>query len=384
MSDRDQTSPYFSPVNDEHHRADQKLCGGTQAQSADGHWTSCSSGSNTSAASGGHADTGAMGDSQSLQPDAGEDAPANDRRAVENEAIGSVELETAVGRFRERKAAHGELVADDLVDLSAAYSIAEARAEADRKTRVKRPYLQNADYFSWHLRSIAGEFALPSHESDSTLQWRAFEAHELVTSYPEWVDAIRAGRVRLQHARAFLRDTRALDAEHMPLLAERALKFAETHTVSETHHFVEREVSTLAAENFEAAHAVALEDRHVVITHEGLGMSTIHATVATELAIGIDKQLTLDAQTIQNGNKLDASTHTAAVQAARAAGFEPPTDFTPDKRTVAQIRADVFAEMLLCGDPESIARAETAGASRVSASVNVVVPVLSVDRKSVV
>ncbi|MGO1544962.1 MAG: hypothetical protein ACTHXA_11570 [Gulosibacter sp.] len=328
-------------------------------QDAGGHWPHC-----------------ALGNEDSASGTIGTAAGAFD--AARSDFLGDAELEAAVAGFRARKADHGALIAADLVDLSTAYVVAEKRAEADRKDRMKRPYLKNADYLSWHLRSIAGEFSIPCHESDSTLQWLAFEAYELVHVYPDWFEAIRTGRVRLQHARAFLRDTRALDAIHLPALAERALAFAEKHTVSETHRFVEREVATLAAENFEAAHTGALEERCVTITHEGLGMSTIHATVATEIAIGIDKQLTLDARTIQEGNKLDAAAHTAAVRAAQASGADVPAEIAPDKRTVAQIRADLLTEMLLCGDPESIARAETSGASRATATVNIVVPALSI------
>ncbi|MGO1543674.1 MAG: HNH endonuclease [Gulosibacter sp.] len=308
-----------------------------------------------------------------------------------NDDLRIEELEATAARYIARKQRHGALVADDLEDLAVAFSIATARADADRQARAKRAWVRNADYFPWHLRSVMGEFALPTHESDVTLQNRAYEAEQLVNDYPAWVDAIRAGRVTLRHARAFLRDTRALDAELLSVLAERVLAYAVSHTVAQTTAFVDREIATIAADNFEAVHNALMEERDVTVTPEGFGMSTLRATLPTELAVGIDRQLTLDARTIRDRNVADAKAHTAAVRAAAQQGLPAPAPFEADSRTVAQIRADVLCEMLLCGDPASVSDALTtsqntgaganAGAmvdgSRVTATVGIVIPVLS-------
>lgn len=320
------------------------------------------------------------------QPDESADSPDSDlptefieRGAAisRSDELGLRELEDVARRYSARKRAFGALVVDDLIDLEAAYGIAEARAELDKSEKRKRSNIKNADHFSWHLRSVMGEFALPNHESDVVLQHRAFEARQLVVEFPEWLEPLRSGIVSLNHARTFLRDTRPLEAAQIALLSAQVLEYSKENTVSQTKKFVKREVAAVGAKNFEEAHKRAREERSITVEHDGLGMSTLYAYIPTELAVGIDKQLTLDARAIREANAIEAEAFKREAQVAEVEGQDSAGAHVADERTTAQIRADVFAEMLLCVTPESVVRAETSGASRARATVSIIVPVLS-------
>lgn len=297
-----------------------------------------------------------------------------------NDDIGEAALGEAVGRYTARKRALSALVAEELIDLSEAYGIAQKRAEADERAGRARSTIRTPNYFAWQLRSIMGEFALPNRESDVVLQNRAYEARQLVEDYSEWLEPIRSGEVSIDYARAFLRDARPLNADQVAKLSPKVLQYAKSHTVSQTKRFVKREVAKVGAENVEAAQKQAREQRSVTVADDGLGMSMIFAYIPTELAVGTDKHLTLDARAIREANALEAAAFARDARRALAEGRQLNSEFVADERTLAQIRADVFVEMLLCVTPESLVTAETAGARRVNATVSLTVPVLSLLR----
>lgn len=296
----------------------------------------------------------------------------SDNGEIEDAALGE-----AVSRYKARKRALGALVAEELVDLSEVYGIAQKRAEQDERAGQARSSIRKPNYFAWQLRSIMGEFALPNRESDIDLQNRAHEARQLVEDYSEWLEPIRSGEVSIDYARAFLRDTRLLNADQVAKLSPEVLKYAKSHTVTQTKRFVKREVARVGAKNVEAAQKQAREQRSIAIVDEGLGMSTIFAYIPTELAVGIDKQLTLDARAIREANAIEGAKYARDSRRALAEGRQPISEYVADVRTLAQIRADVFIEMLLCVTPESLVTAEAAGARRVNVTVSVTVPVLS-------
>lgn len=330
------------------------------------------------------------------QPGGGGEPPrANRGRSTPADSLHTPELKAALAEFNDAYCARGAGEARMLRALSAAYDIALARAHATTSPGRAVPGEDQA--FSWHFTSILGEFAIASHDSDTALRNRAHDAHRLVHDFPDWVTAIETGHVDLRHAHALLKHARALEPAHYAAYGHQVLEHATTHTARQTGQFAEREASRIAATAFEAAHDRARAQRHVTITHDGLGMALLTAYLPSELATPIGQLLDKQARALRTANQDAAAEHRRATQAAHAArltgltsgastgdaadsgngvGTFTATDtaageFVPDPRTLAQLRADVFAETLLCATP---------GASRVTTILNITVPALSLLR----
>ncbi|MGO1544916.1 MAG: HNH endonuclease signature motif containing protein [Gulosibacter sp.] len=296
-------------------------------------------------------------------------------------------------RFAQSHRAIGLAESIKLRALAEAYEIAEVQAQASMSSAQSGPRtLKTLDkFFAWHLRSLMGELSFVSREVDITLRNYAYDAHALVTRFPDWVEAIAQAKIEVRHARAMLRGARALDDEQAQLLGETCLHYAASHSVSKTAQFVERKVAKLAANEFEESNARERAERSVYVKPAQCGMAHLIAYLPIEQAVAIDQLLTLEARTLRDDNLREAEAFKRSRRAAELAqktalsGDEPvepveqafPEGFEPDDRTTAQIRADVFAETLLCATPESILASETEGAARIKATVNVTVPALS-------
>ncbi|KAB1644859.1 DUF222 domain-containing protein [Gulosibacter chungangensis] len=315
----------------------------------------------------------------------GRHTPADDIRADEARA----KLED----FTELRAARGAAEAGILRLLASVYEIAVDRTLAD----LSNAFGAQAKVFSWHFSSLLTDFAIKSNESPQTLTNRGYQAHTLVTLFPDWVTSIEAGRIDLEHARAMLRKTHLLREDQYADYGKQLLAFAETHTVRATAAEAARLVATLAADAFEQTCEQARAARYVSITPDEWGMATLTAYLPVELALPIkdllDKQAKALRETNQQAQKTafgtrvngDASSAAAAGAATEAAASDAPATGGPngdgmsaaaagvdpaatDTRTMDQLRADIFAETLLCATP---------GDSRVTAQVNITIPALA-------
>ncbi|QUY61384.1 HNH endonuclease signature motif containing protein [Gulosibacter molinativorax] len=278
------------------------------------------------------------------------------------------ELKSALTEYNEAYVARGAEEARMLRALAAAYKIAWERSSAAVAAPDEYHPGTREEVFEWHFSSILGEFALGSHDSERSLRGRAHDAHRLVTEFAEWVDEIEAGLVDIRHARAMLKHTRVLEPEHFAEYSAQVLEFGRRHTAGQTDTQAERLAATIAAKSFEESHKLARADRFVSLRHDGLGMSMLTAYLPTELASPIAKLLDVRARETREADRAAAEDHRRQAGAAEARGETPPAEFAPDTRTTAQIRADIFAETLLCATP---------GESQVKAVVSIVVPALS-------
>lgn len=228
-----------------------------------------------------------------------------------------------------------------------------------------------------HLRAIVGEFAVETRKSDASLMHRANHAHTLMTHYEQWVDELQAGRIEYAHTKGLVRHDELLTDEQRVEYGKCVLRFALKNTSGQTNRFAQQEASRIAREAFERAHAAARVGRCVSVSHEPAGMSTIYATIPTELAVPIDDLLTRQARALRDENKAEIEAHKLLAGSACAEDHARASVFEPDLRTIEQIRADLFADVLLTSTPQAILQSHSAGAARIKATVSVTVPVLS-------
>lgn len=204
------------------------------------------------------------------------------------------------------------------------------------------------------IRSAAMEVAAATRSSPRTAASRITEAHQLVGVFPTVVAAMAAGEITARHARVLREQGARLDTdeqrdEFCRRLLPVARSQAHTRLESRAKAVVEELLGQSAAERAAAARSM----RRVAVQHGDDGMSELYACIPTFQAVAIMDRLTHSA--------------TAITQAAAASG-------EPEVRRYDQLRADVFADLLLTADPTIDSHEPASG---IRASVSVTVPVLS-------
>ncbi|GLJ80039.1 HNH endonuclease signature motif containing protein [Microbacterium imperiale] len=237
------------------------------------------------------------------------------------------------------------------------------------------------------LRSIAAELAGVFATTDRTLQRRIDEARDLVENYPATMDAWEAGRITRGHVRA-IQDTGCVVPTEVRAEFERAaIERCEGETPNRVRDALVHLAERLHPRSFTERHEEAVAGRCVRVQAGPDGMSDLIATLPTVIAEGVVDRLTRQAREIidarrhteaggSEGGAAAGDTDAAAVERADSTG----SSFAGDTRTMDQVRADVFADLLLAGTPslDPTADADGNGAlGAIRAKVQVVVPALT-------
>ncbi|MDQ1215576.1 HNH endonuclease signature motif containing protein [Microbacterium arborescens] len=237
--------------------------------------------------------------------------------------------------------------------LAAAGVLAEKQA-AGAAERVKAREMA--------LRGIAAELAGVFVATDRTLQRRIDEARDLVENYPVTMAAWEAGRIVRGHVRV-IQEVGCLvpvadRAEFERLAVERCEGERPNRVLEALRMIAER----MHPRSFTERHEEAAAGRCVRVEAGADGMSDLIATLPTVIADGIVDRLTRQAREIINARaQADAAAGGAEARAdapdARADANDDGTtihdgsSFIDDARTIDQVRADVFSDLLLAGTP---------------------------------
>lgn len=235
------------------------------------------------------------------------------------------------------------------------------------------------------LREVASEIAAACRVSDRAVQRDIDEAMTLVQSFPKVVSAWEAGALSRRHVRVIAEVGVRLPAEKRAEFD--ALAAAMAGEVSSPGRLKSR--LTIAAEALQPRtiterHRAAREGRCVRVVPGVEGMSDLIATLPTVLAEAVFDRLTQQAHVIVDARPNDRSAHPAATpQSApsRGTGGSSGPVQVPDTRSVDQVRADVFADMLLTADPavDPTRTGDGPGTlGKIRARIQVVVPALTV------
>ncbi|MDD7962977.1 HNH endonuclease signature motif containing protein [Microbacterium thalli] len=298
-------------------------------------------------------------------------------------------------------AALAALVADaeGAVDVVRAGQVREVRVLAAAGRLAREQSAGASERVQSHemaLRGIAAELAGVFAATDRTLQRRIDEAQDLVENYPATMEAWEAGRITRGHVRV-IQDTGCVVPADVRGEFERA---AIERCVGETPNRVRDALVHLAERlhprSFTERHEAAAAGRCVRVQAGRDGMSDLIATLPTVIAEGVVDRLTRQAREIINARPqaeaatgpteasedADAAALGGADAAAPDSAVAGGSSFGGDTRTIDQVRADVFADLLLAGTPALDATADgdgdgngTLGAIR--AKVQVVVSALT-------
>ena len=221
------------------------------------------------------------------------------------------------------------------------------------------------------LRSIALELGAASRVSDRSMQRQINDAVQLVEDYPTLLAARETAAITRQHVRLVVEAGAPLPldmrAEFDRLATERCLTDSANRIRASVMILAER----MHPRTTQERHQEAREARTVRIRPLSDGMSEVCAPVPTVIAVGIDDRLTQMAHAIIDSRPGPDCTEDGLDARGNI--------FTGDTRTMDQIRADLFAQLLLAGSPvvDPAAGDGPGPLGAIRAKVQVVVPALA-------
>ncbi|SDG83106.1 HNH endonuclease signature motif containing protein [Microbacterium sp. 77mftsu3.1] len=213
------------------------------------------------------------------------------------------------------------------------------------------------------LRSISAEVAGAMRTTDRTVQRRIGEARLTIEGFPAAVAAWEAGRIVQRHVRAIVDAGVNLPAELWAEFEKVAIERCKGETPNRVRGELEILAHRMHPRTFAERHEEAAAGRCVRLMPGRDGMSDLIATLPTVIAEGIQDRLTQQARAIID------------TRAERSTG-ENADAVATDARSTDQVRADVFADLLLAGTPAlDDTRDTTAGPlGAIRARVQVLVP----------
>ncbi|NJC21075.1 hypothetical protein BJ994_000151 [Arthrobacter pigmenti] len=270
-------------------------------------------------------------------------------------------------------------VLTDLAGLRSWVDAVEARVVsriADRTREWVEPRQNPGSRRSDMVRSAtASEIALAHNVPERSAYGLVEESIQLTERHPATLDALTEGRISRRHAVLIAQQSLGVPDEAVRGFEEELLALAESLTVAKLARRARRLREEHHPETLPVRKARAVTERHIEYRPDDDGMAWFHAYLPAEQACGIYNRLTAAACRLN----------------------------TPDEsRTLTQLRADVFADLLthMC-PPENEgsesnasgsepagrgegrrhsrqeARGDRAGWMGIAASVNITVPVLA-------
>ncbi|UOQ61050.1 HNH endonuclease [Leucobacter rhizosphaerae] len=225
----------------------------------------------------------------------------------------------------------------------------------------------HTDHGEFEHRAVAAEFAAAVHESDRTMAGRISRARTLVEHYPTVMAALTAGRISQAHA-TVIADAGSIltDPQSRAGYAAAVLEVAETTTVGRLRPVAREFAERFADRTLDDRHTEARACRMVRVIELGDGMADLTATLPAVYASGIKDRLTQMARAVKQ--------HEQARADEQGASGSSGEDVVPAVRSMDQIRADLFTDMLLASDPNHAATSGLTGITGIQARIQVIVP----------
>ena len=218
-------------------------------------------------------------------------------------------------------------------------------------------------------RSVAAEIATAWRMSDRTVQRQIDDASALVDDYPATLAALESGYISAAHARVIVAAGGVIDHSELRREYEQSvLEFAGSESASRTAPIAKRRAEWYAGSTIDERHRRARLRRRVWVDDLDDAMSEVRWLGPAVIAHGVFDRLT------QLGREHIDSRESAGHSASTTSSSTD--DDEPDRRTLDEMRADIFADLLLATDPVAHNNGPT-GARAIRATVQITVPVLA-------
>ncbi|TQK18823.1 uncharacterized protein DUF222 [Microbacterium sp. SLBN-154] len=239
-------------------------------------------------------------------------------------------------------------------------ALAEAGAFAARLAEGWTAVVRDRDMA---LRGVAAEIAAAVRLSDRSVQRQIDSAFALVKDYPATVHCLEKGLITRAHVAVVEDVGRRLPPELRGEFDQLAAEICLDETPGRARADLEILAERMNPRTLTERHAGAFRERKIVRYPIGEGMSELRAVHSTVLIEAIFQRITDEAN---------------EVIAAREP--QPDDDVAPDTRSLDEVRADVFADMLLTAAPSltPAGREDQPGRlGAITAKVQVVIPVMA-------
>ncbi|MEI3868359.1 DUF222 domain-containing protein [Microbacterium sp. CCNWLW134] len=238
--------------------------------------------------------------------------------------------------------------------------LAEAGAFAARLAEGSTAVVRDRDMA---LRGVAAEIAAAVRLSDRSVQRQIDSAFALVNDYPATVHCLEKGLITRAHVAVVEDVGRRLPAEVKGEFDQLAAEICLDETPGRARADLEILAERMHPRTLTERHREASRERKIVRYTIGDGMSELRAVQSTVLIEGIFQRITDEA--------------TAVITAREP---QPGDDVAPDTRSLDEVRADVFADMLLTSVPSLNPTGSgdlPGGLGAITAKVQVVIPVMA-------
>ena len=236
------------------------------------------------------------------------------------------------------------------------------------------------------LRSIAAELGGVMRVADRTVQRRISDARVIVEDFPGALAAWENGAITRGHVLVIVETGSVVPPKLRAEFETAAIARCERDTPNRVRAELEILAQRMHPRSFTERHAEAAAGRCVRVLPGRDGMSDLVATLPTAIVEGVHDRLTQMARAIidTRGERADAASGDRTAGAVDDAGAEIDAHdrheaITTDARSADQVRADVFADLLLAGTPALDDTRDTIAGplGAIRARVQVVVPALA-------
>ncbi|MFJ3958009.1 DUF222 domain-containing protein [Arthrobacter sp. NPDC090010] len=229
-------------------------------------------------------------------------------------------------------------------------------------------------------RSVAAELAVATRASDRTLQRQMTTAAELLDGFPALFHAMLEGRLGRAQARVVQENGAVIvDPAARARYEEAVLALAETQTPGRLRRLAAREAEKAQRLPLSQRHERARAERRIWLNPLPDGMAELGALLPSAVAHGVFDRLTRMAERCPGtGSGPGADVGSDASDDADGGEPCPRTELRSlnQSRSRDQLRADLFADLLLRGAPSGHDAPEGLLAG-IGARVEVTVPVLT-------
>lgn len=220
------------------------------------------------------------------------------------------------------------------------------------------------------LRAIAAEVGGVMRATDRTIQRRIDEARTIVEDYPAALTAWEAGRIARGHVLVIVETGAVVPPDLREQFEAAAISRCERDTPNRVRAELEILAQRMHPRSSTERHVAAAAARCIRLVPGRDGMSDLIATLPTVIAAGIHDRLTQQARAVIDSRAAIADAGRDAFGSAFGIGsdaiggagggdIEVDTSGEPtaaelaatDHRSTDQVRADIFADLLLAGTP---------------------------------
>jgi hypothetical protein len=288
------------------------------------------------------------------------------RDASRDEIEGAM-LDALVAALVQSRSAIATLQAYEAHALSAAMALVEeqsARISGDSR-RCDMP-----------LRTVAAEIGAALRVNDRTIQRQMADAATLAERFPRTLAALAQGEISRAHVAVIVDCGFGIEDPSARAGYESAvLERSRVETAGRLRPMAKVLASMAQPRSIDERHREARAERSIKLVDLDDGMAEILATLPAVLAHGIHDRLTQQAISVTEARSGDGSSEEPRLFDVAEAG---QGEEEPDRRSMDELRADIFCDMLLAAEPVSEAGHATGpGLGAIRSTVQVTVPVLT-------